>query len=798
MPIAPRLNALQKTSIAAITILWAVCFALSFRTAWLDVGNPGIFMKAAEEPDGYPTFIGYRVYIDGAASSLQPGDTLIELGGIDLRGLGPIAATAQGQSVARGDTPLAVMFDRDGTRGTTQVPVTALRRMIVPWLPVSLSFMAVCLLGAVRIRPTPGALAMFNAGACVAVVFASTMGGSPMVVRIFLASFGASIALLPPLVLRAIAMFPHDDVPLNPWIRWAPWLAAPVIGAINISVIFSVPLGPDLGNALVAPSIGAMIVAIIWIATHNYRRADAVGRRQMRWVIYGLYFVGAPVVAATLLVVLFPRFGLETMAAMALVAFFPVFVLIAIARHNLFDIDRLISATASYNFVVIALVGIGIAVVPRVANAASTVLGIDATTASTAIALVAAAIVVPTQRRLRPRLEKVFFAERHALAQGIDALLAELSAPQPPEQLLRVAGERLDELLRPEVCSLFAHAGDVYAPVFARGNAIPAGFEADSPLVHVLEKRITPLAADTLQREGVELSPFDRAALESLGVPVVVPIHHGESLFAFLCVGPKRSGDVYTATDLSLLAAVGDKLSSAVARYDESETLQRAEDMQRALRSYVPGAVVEQLETGREVAATEREVTVLFVDLRGYTQFSEDKRPDEIFSTLNLYTESVSGVVGRHAGHIVEFNGDGMMAVFGAIADAGPTPVPKEESAVAAGREIVAAVADVARRIGEPLTVGVGIASGTAFVGSIRSADRLLWTAVGNTTNLASRLQSLTRDLGAAIVIDGTTWERCGEAAAKFEGREGVAVRGRSDRHDLYLIPLDTSDLPAA
>ena len=60
------------------------------------------------------------------------------------------------------------------------------------------------------------------------------------------------------------------------------------------------------------------------------------------------------------------------------------------------------------------------------------------------------------------------------------------------------------------------------------------------------------------------------------------------------------------------------------------------------------------------------------------------------------------------------------------------------------------------------LAVGVGVATGEAFVGSIRSTDRLIWSAVGSTTNLASRLQSLTRELGASIAIDETTRERAG------------------------------------
>jgi adenylate cyclase len=88
------------------------------------------------------------------------------------------------------------------------------------------------------------------------------------------------------------------------------------------------------------------------------------------------------------------------------------------------------------------------------------------------------------------------------------------------------------------------------------------------------------------------------------------------------------------------------------------------------------------------------------------------------------------------------------------------------------------------------LAVGVGVATGEAFVGSIRSTDRLIWSAVGSTTNLASRLQSLTRELGASIAIDETTRERAGYVCADFVRHESVTIRGRLGRFDVFALPL--------
>jgi adenylate cyclase len=86
------------------------------------------------------------------------------------------------------------------------------------------------------------------------------------------------------------------------------------------------------------------------------------------------------------------------------------------------------------------------------------------------------------------------------------------------------------------------------------------------------------------------------------------------------------------------------------------------------------------------------------------------------------------------------------------------------------------------------LRVGIGIATGRAFVGNVRAADRFIWTAIGNTTNLAARLQSLTRELDVAMIVDETTFARLGEAGIGFRATGPTRVRGRSEPLALYAL----------
>jgi len=97
------------------------------------------------------------------------------------------------------------------------------------------------------------------------------------------------------------------------------------------------------------------------------------------------------------------------------------------------------------------------------------------------------------------------------------------------------------------------------------------------------------------------------------------------------------------------------------------------------------------------------------------------------------------------------------------------------------------------------LAVGVGVATGPVFVGSIRSTDRLIWSAVESTTNLAARLRSMTRDLDASTALGETTRERAGYVRTGVACHEALAIRGRTGCFDVYALPLrERATLPVS
>lgn len=789
-----RARALHRVALWTLIPFWVVFAVLSLLEVRRVRGFPPFQLAFSQAPDAYPEVIGTRalVEVDPPGSGPWAGDQLVRMGDVDLRGLGRIAFSALW---FREDRPagswLPLAFLRDGELRETRAR-----------LPSNTAFamfaVLVVLIGAMGIAVGLRAQGSRLGRACFLwAVFWSLsylfLPGRSEGQVVALTAINL-LATLPtwPLYLRVALLTPEEAVPRTAWLFHATWLAL-VVGIARIQpILWPGLVAPAASTALLFGLYAAFNLIFLGILVHNYLRASAPGRRQLRWILWA-WGVALPCYIAAQVVTVVDVSLLPVVTPLYLTGvLIPLAYAVAILRSNLFDIDRLISASAAYGLIAFALVGAGLAGVPRAANALASALSIDASTTQLGLAFVLAAVVVPAQRALRPFVDRVFHRERVALESGVEGLLAELPQCRDPRELLTRVGERLDTLVRPDACVIYGRSDRGFAAVFVRGQAVPGAFAPTSKLVATLAERSSPLARERWsgRRAAGALDAFDRAALETLGADVVVPIRHRGRLSAFACLGTKRSGDVYTSTDLGFLAAVAGALSRELDRFDEAELQRQKQALQEALRRFVPGALAERLERGQDLGSGERDLSILFVDLRGYSSYAEERRPDDVFGTINRYTEAVSQIVRKHGGSVVEFNGDGMMAVFGA-----PDRIAnKERAALDAAREIAARVRDLALE----LEVGVGIATGSAFVGEIRGADRTIWSAIGNTTNLAARLQSLTRELDAEIAIDTATRLAVGEAASDFELHERVSIRGRSQPVDVHALHRRaTSSRPA-
>jgi len=788
--ILARLYPIDRVLLVVGGPLWILLFSLVVQSYLDNTGYPPLGI-AVDSPDGvYPTLEVVTPFSDFADSQLQVGDRLIRLGPWDLAGMDSLTFFVRFVEAAGGAGFVDIEYERDGIRANTSSPVVELRRLAPIVLLLAPSFLIVGVLLFLSSPRGVATRALFHASLALGFALVSLFGGPPWKTLLSLGSHAFFYALFPPLLFRFLCVFPHGRPITKRWVHAVVW-ASSLVGLMSFTMIVGFPVAMRTGVQIFPLVYVGCLLFIVWQFATTYRNAQPLERRQMKWVVYGAYAsIIPPVLAFGWVALAGGDMGYAVLSQVSFVLI-PIAFYVAIAQANLFDIDRLISATISFNVLAVGVIAGVLVLAPRVASATVNALGLDSTTGQIAVSVLLAVLAVPLQSVLRSPIERIFFHERYEFDVGIGILLSELSKCPNPTELARLSGEGLMKLVNPETCALYSRQGDSFVPLFAGGAAVPPGFDSDTPLVTTLRARSQPLCLDerTDTDSHSQLDPFDRAVLETLGAHVVVPIARETELALILCLGHKRSGDVYTPTDVALLSSLAHAISQTLARFDQATFGKEMRKLNESLRRYVPSAIAEVIDGGDELEATTREVSVLFVDLRGYTSLTESREAEQIFGAVNRYTEAVSVSVQNHGGSVVEFNGDGMMAVFGA-----PNPLEnKESAALAAGREMATTVPLLAGPDGENrnMRVSVGIATGDAFVGNIRAADRLIWSAIGNTTNLAARLEASTRDLDVDIVIDELTWKRVVPRATDFVEHPGMNIRGRTNSLTVYALSID-------
>jgi class 3 adenylate cyclase len=335
-------------------------------------------------------------------------------------------------------------------------------------------------------------------------------------------------------------------------------------------------------------------------------------------------------------------------------------------------------------------------------------------------------------------------------------------------------------------------------PEFAeRGTGVPLRWKllGSLPLINVITGVVVS-----------GLSTRDRASLADLGLDVIVAVLVAFTLSFELTLLLSRSvlspvRELVDATervkrgDMSARVAVssGDELGQLARSFNEMLTgLEERERLRTAFGSYVSPDVAERvMEEGELLEGEDVEVTVMFIDIRDFTAFAERSTARETVGYLNGFFGLVVPLLERGGGHANKFIGDGVLGVFGA-----PARVADHASrALAAACEVAAAIE---RRYGGELAVGIGLNSGPVSVGSVGGGGRLEFTVIGDTVNVAARVERLTRETGDTILLTEAT--RCLlDGKVRLEPRGEVPLKGKSDPVPVYSpVGIDADGLRAA
>jgi adenylate cyclase len=254
------------------------------------------------------------------------------------------------------------------------------------------------------------------------------------------------------------------------------------------------------------------------------------------------------------------------------------------------------------------------------------------------------------------------------------------------------------------------------------------------------------------------------------------------------------TGWIWTFVYPLLALAVGTLGTLAVLYVGEAIERERVRDV---FSRFVPGDVVDQvLASANEnlrLGGVERDCTILFSDLRGFTSFSESQSPEHVIEVVNHYLNEMTEAIMAAGGTLIAYMGDGIMAAFGA-------PLQQDDHAdraLRAAREMIgprlerfnAWLAEQGHESG--FAMGVGLNSGPVMAGNVGSEQRVEYTTIGDTTNTASRLEGMTKGSGHMLFCAQSTRERMKDAPADLVLVGELEVRGREAKLPVWTLAAE-------
>jgi class 3 adenylate cyclase len=538
---------------------------------------------------------------------------------------------------------------------------------------------------------------------------------------------------------------------------------------------------PAIGAAYWGLSLALLVLTLGWVSA---RGQTHLIRHRARVLMVGFALGQLVPVSGTTIEAVFGVTVPHLNEIWRLSLLFPLTVAYAMVRYNLFDVRAVLRAGTVYA-VVTGLVIAAYAGAITLLDVAFTSLG-AAHSPLVGSAVVALAVVVflnPVYVRTQATVDRLFFRQRLDVQRSIERLSEVMTTVLDLGRIVEAITQTVEEAFRPaRHALLLLGEGQAGFELVAASGVRHAPLPADAPLPTCLRRHRMPVTRERFEEDPdfSEAREPCLAQMEALGADLVVPVLVRDQVTGLLTLGPRRSGAAYTTEDLRLLRLLVNHSAVALENAKAYTALERANiELQSALRrvqilesiraslsKFVPRRVqelIEQAPEAPELAKREADVSVLFVDIAGYTRLSERFDLEQVNQLVERYFGAFLDEILRHGGDVSETVGDGLMVIF-----QDPDPGQHARAAVLTAQAVIRRAQQINGELAgitEPIRLHVGVNSGVAAVGATKiegkAGTRWVYTASGPVTNVAARLAALGE--GESVFIGVETRARLGE-----------------------------------
>ena len=615
---------------------------------------------------------------------------------------------------------------------------------------------------------------------------------------------------LPAVVLHLSFLFPEETklAQRRPYLLMIPYVAAAVL-AIALELSYPRPLFFSLyGFVLVFLILGAASLIVATLRAY-FRKTSMLARQRAKVVLFGAVLAFPVPTMAPLASFMGMTLGGEkivtNLAAIPMVIF-PVSIAYAIARHNLFDVDVFIKRTVGY-VLMTAIVGamyISLQLLLRSVILAPLLGDAAEKTYPVLFALLVVFLFNPVNRRVQSGVDRIFFRKKFDYKDTVISVSNALSSLLNLEEIVRkiihtvrkemfidMSGIVVLEPRKQVSQAIFVGEGPVSGKDEVKDVCVPN----NDPLISLVsreKKLITRYDIDEDPRYLPEKEPC-RERFSELGATMLVPLIHQDEVKAVLAVGQKKSGHFYSREDVELLSTLATQGAVAVENAKLAEQMQKEEIVRTNLARYLSPQIVDQIvrhDVQINLGGDRKVVTVLFSDIRNFTTITESRPPDQLVAILNEYFTEMAKIIFDNQGSLDKYIGDAIVAVFGSLI---PVENPAK-NAVAAAVGMMNRLPEMNReweaRYGFSMNIGIGISTGEVFLGNIGSPERMEFTVIGDTVNVASRFSGLARP-GQVLVTRETL--TCLGPGAPHRELPAAEVKGKAGKLEVFEIPVDPS-----
>ncbi len=742
--------------------------AVATGDAWRRVGQPS---------PGFGVMENLLVVVGGAEqdSSLRPLDRVVALNGRAVTSAAEITAEVTRQppgtvlryTIVRGNGRLEFDF------ATRTVKPYWFKRFVIEALIPGLLFLV---LGAavMALKPGAGESRVFFAFCLISFVTTllyADLHTTHRFTMLLLASWALTPAALAHLALR----FPEKRTIArrHPWIIRAVWVEG-AAAAIAMPLTF-------FWQSLAVPTVvaacwGLALVALILSLARTAWAGSTPLARQRADILAGGFAVSflLPVLGTAAEIVFRIRVPyLNEMWRLNLV--FPVVVAYAIVRYNLFAVGAVLRLGTIYSAVTVLVTLVYAGSLTAISVSFSTLeMSVSPVVPAGLVSLLVVALLNPLYLRTQRFVDRAFFRQRYDAQQTVERLAAAMTTVLELPRIASLIAQTVDDLLHPAGTTLLLSDEGRRGYHALGGGERGAWVPEQSPLLRCFAQHHRPLSRERLREDPalVDLRDPCLEAMERLAAELVVPIFFRDRITALLLLGPKRSGTAYTTEDLRLLRLLLNQSAVALANAKAYTALQAAlrrveilESIRASLSKFVPRTVQSLIELAPDAPALAKrdvDVSVLFVDIAGYTRLSERLDSERVNRLVERYFGAFLDEIVKYGGDVNETAGDGLMVIF-----QDPDTRRHAEAAVLTACAIVRRAWEINAEpdsLAEPITLHVGVNSGVAGVGATKiegtAGTRWTYTASGPVTNLAARLADVGED--DAVHIGPETRRRLG------------------------------------